>query len=87
MSKKGSYLDDAIKTRKHVPGPCSYKNEIIWVTKRDIEYGKRRPTKTVRETYIETIFKDNKKNPLPGVGKYNLFKSEEEIKKENESLK
>lgn len=61
-----------MKTIKFVPGPEKYKVEKDWVSKADIEKGKKRPTKTQRNTFIELITKDAKARPIPGVGKYNI---------------
>ena len=55
-----------MRSLKNVPGPEKYKLEYEWVKKSDIEKGKRRPTKTNRDTFIDLILKDGKKKPVPG---------------------
>jgi len=35
-----------LKVKKLVPGPNKYDLKIEWVSKKDIEKGKKRPTKT-----------------------------------------
>eukprot|EP00825_Cyclidium_porcatum_P008854 TRINITY_DN1443_c0_g2_i3.p2 TRINITY_DN1443_c0_g2~~TRINITY_DN1443_c0_g2_i3.p2 ORF type:complete len:295 (-),score=84.47 TRINITY_DN1443_c0_g2_i3:291-1175(-) len=86
VCKRGSYLDDAVKTVKIVPGPDKYKIEKDWISKADIEKGKKKPSKTQRNTYIDFITKEAKARPIPGVGKYNLEKTAEQLKKEQEEL-
>lgn len=60
-----------------MPGPQKYHLTCEWVSKADIEKGKKRPTKTNRNTFVEIITKEAKARPVPGVGKYNLVKTED----------
>lgn len=53
VTKRGSYIDGIVKSVKFVPGPEKYRLNTEWVSKADIEKGKRRPNKTNRMTYIE----------------------------------
>lgn len=55
LPKKKNFLDDYIAKSKKVPAANHYKeaDPHVWVTKADIEKGKKRPKDTRRNTYIE----------------------------------
>jgi len=53
VTKRGCYMDDIFKRQKGLPGPNKYDLKIEWVSKKDIEKGKKRPTKTVKNTFLD----------------------------------
>ena len=83
-TKRGNFLDDITKLTKHVPGPQKYDVTIRWVPEgKDKKRPKSAPTQRV--TYITEIFRIAQKRAIPGVGKYNLQKTDEQIKKDLEA--
>lgn len=72
---------------KHVPGPNKYNVDKVWVTENDKERGKKKPHDTHKYSYIDLIINEEKKRPIPGPGKYDLRKTDEQVKKEVEDMK
>lgn len=72
---------------KHIPGPNKYDLEYKWTTEAEKEKGSKKPHDTKKDTYISLIIDEAKKRPIPGPGKYNLEKTDEQIKKEVEDMK
>lgn len=56
-TKKGHYLEDLVQKKKGMPGPEKYHKDFEWVSKADIEKGKRLPKNTTKNTYIDEILK------------------------------
>lgn len=86
VTKRGNYLDDEIRLINQKIGPWTYHKPYEYVSKADIDKGKKRPTKTQKDSFIDTIFKNKDRAP-PGPGKYNVEKPLEEKKKEVDQMK
>jgi len=71
VTKRGNFLDDSIKMTK-TPGPGNYNIDLAWINKADTERGKKRSKNTKRNTFIDSIFTEQKIRPMPGPGAHNL---------------
>lgn len=87
MTKRGHFYNDLEKMFKHVPGPNKYNVDHVWITENDKERGKKKPHDTKKLSYIDLIVDEAKKRPIPGPGKYNLRKTDDQIKKEVADMK
>ncbi|KAL4456933.1 hypothetical protein ABPG74_014571 [Tetrahymena malaccensis] len=87
VTKRGHFYNDLEKQFKGYPGPNKYKLDYVWVSQNDIEKGRKKPHDTKKNTYIDNIIDESKKRPVPGPGKYNITKTEEQIKKEVQEMK
>ena len=82
-TKRGSYMDDATRLKKFVPGPDHYN------LNQSVKEEKSKPSKSVanRATYIDEILTNGKKRPTPGPNAYNIIKTEKQIQDEVEKLR
>lgn len=86
VTARGSYLDLVAKQhpKKH-PGPQHpdfYQKKLE--KKRQLTNKEKMGFKKM--TFIDDIYKANKKNPKPGPGKYNIIKTDKQIKQELKEL-
>ncbi|KAL4507088.1 hypothetical protein ABPG72_001881 [Tetrahymena utriculariae] len=86
VTKRGSYLEDEMKFRGQNPGPQKYDITQKWVSDADIEKGKKLPKNTKKNTFIEQIFLEQQRRGIPGPGKYNILKTDEQVKAEAEKM-
>ncbi|KRW99931.1 hypothetical protein PPERSA_12607 [Pseudocohnilembus persalinus] len=82
-----SHLEEIQESKKGIPAPNKYKQNAEWVSEKDKQKGKNLPKNTKKNTFIEQIINEQKLRSIPGVGKYNIRKTEEQVKKEIEAIK
>lgn len=86
-TRRGNFYEEIEKRTKNIPGPTKYILDTTWVSEADKERGKNKPHNTKKLTFIDEIIGEQKRQPIPGPGKYNVTKTEEQIKLEISELK
>ena len=84
VTKRGCFLDEDFNQAKGKPGPNSYNVAIRWANPADKE---RKVRPTAKNSYIDQIERQAKLRAIPGVGSYNLIKSDKEVEQELKELK
>jgi len=82
--KSQSYLTEAVRFAKDVPGP-QYDIVKPWAP----ENKNKAPPKNVpnRQTYIDQITLEQKRRPIPGPGAYQIRKTDKQIDEETKAMK
>lgn len=74
VTKRGNYLEDEEKLHKSVPGPGQYPTRSLWSEK-----AKLKIRYSEKKTYVDDIYKYEKKWKIPAPGHYNVVKSMKEL--------
>ena len=88
VTRRGHYLED-LKKMTIGPGPNAYNitKPLPPVDDKSKKQPDKKNMKISKNTYIDIIFKNALKRKSPAPGDYNIFKTDEDLKKEIQKMK
>ena len=89
VTRRGFYMDYHVKVVKELPASCTYNMKELFDQTANKKEAKKYPMdpKLMKYSYHDRIQMEEKNRKKPGVGTYNLNKTDKEIKEENEEFK
>lgn len=81
--RKPCFADEGVKPYKYIPGVGAYKIERSMTAPLLTKLKSKVDLKVQKNTYIDQLVREEEKRKKPGIGKYNITKSLEDIEKEN----